>query len=169
MFISRISTQTEIGPIYCVPFENTPHKQECKLTFKRDFSNDDLVIYTFSSNEFIFLGYLVIDNMHISKSKYYSNFVLNQINLFNIVPTESLSKIECVHIAEWKFEEVLKQKEILYSIFNTLISAYAEEDYKVILWCDGNKNLIFYPLEIIIKLPLPSAISYFTEKFLEEL
>ena len=165
---TKITQQITIGDIYCIPYEYVPNKEDCNSLFNINFADDNIVLYTQIDGKIVFLGYVIIDHTHISKSVSYDFFVKKSINIGHINPTETLSNMGCVHIAEWKFDETLRQKDKLTSIFNTIITAYSSEEQKLQLWCDGRSDLIFYPIEKVCDTTLPSAVLYFTNAFLNE-
>ena len=142
-------------------------REKCFEEFPmRNFTNEFIAYYEEDDNVEV-LGYFLIKKEQITHSKYFDTFRFNCINIGGY-DTDALVEKKAYQIIEWYLKDELKDKQLLYAVFEIIIGLIGEPNNIVILWRDGKDDLEYYPIsndKYIQK--SHSAIMYFTLIFLQ--
>lgn len=134
-----------------------------KSLFK-EISDDSYVIYSPRDKENpLMLGYFILDKLPITTSKQYPYLLNNTLSQGGEDKTEEFRNLQTIHIAEWLFDESLKNKTALDQIFEliTLGGIIQNPQSRTLLWTDYS-TFLFYPFD---KMDRNRAIAYFVEGF----
>lgn len=159
-----------VGKVFVVPIENlnAVMRSQASSIFD-DISAGSFIIYTIiSENEVSVLGLFNLDNLPITESPRFSYLNANTVAANEKDSSDELERMPSIHISQWVFDNSLKNKVALNSIFQA-ITAYCNATSKnTMLWTDSN-DLYFYSLrQSDIPFGHNAAIGYFIEKFMNE-
>lgn len=160
-----------INEIMCVPFENLRLNdntyERCVQTLG-NIPDDAIIVYSPSEEGILVLGYYVLDDANMVTSKYYESLRNATKHFQGIDETNRIKKTECVHIKTWVFDNALKNKAHLNTILNCIVHFFPY-NRKHILWYDNKQGEIcFYPIYRGVVGGAISALSYFTNDFMNQ-
>ena len=166
----KLTDLDTVGKIFVVPIENLNNvmRSQASSVFG-DICAGSFIIYTIiSENEVSVLGYFNLDNLPITESPRFSYLNANTVAANEKDSSDELERMPSIHISQWVFDNSLKNKVALNSIFQA-ITAYCNATSKnTMLWTDSN-DLYFYPLrQSDIPFGHNAAIGYFIDKFMNE-
>lgn len=142
-------------------------REKCFEEFPmRNFTNEFIAYYEEDDNVEV-LGYFLIKKEQITHSKYFDTFRFNCINIGGY-DTDALVEKKAYQIIEWYLKDELKDKQLLYAVFEIIIGLIGEPNNIVFLWRDGKNELEFFPISNDkYKIKSEAAIIYFTKRFLQ--
>lgn len=168
----ELNPNANINEIMCIPFENLRLNdktyEKCVEVFKNDILDDATIIYSPSEEGIVVLGYYVLDSANMVTSKYYESLRSAMKCFCDKDETNRIRNTECVHIKTWVFDNALRNKAYLNIIISCIIHSCPYER-KHILWYDNSQGEIcFYPISRGVVGANISALTYFTNDFMNQ-
>lgn len=144
--------------LMCSPFENlnAQHQQKCRLAFGDVELQNSTIVYSSMADDIVVLGYYILDDANITLSNNYDTFRKFSIRFNNGDPTATLIEMPCVHIMEWVFDNVLRERDRIINIVHNIVFNCAIKG-QYIVWFDNNRGWLSY---YIISNDLPDSLSY---------
>ena len=167
---NQITDLDTVGKIFVVPIENLNNVMRGQASsIFGDINAGSFIIYTIiSENEASVLGYFNLDNLSITESPRFAYLNANTIAVNKKDSSDELERMPSIHISQWVFDNSLKNKSALNSIFQAITAFCYATSENTMLWTDSN-DLYFYPLrQSDIPFGHNAAIAYFIDKFMNE-
>lgn len=159
-----------VEKLFVVPIENLSIvlKNQAFSIFD-DIKADSFIIYMITSeDEVSVLGYFNLDNLPITESPRFAYLNANTVAANEMDSSNELERMPSIHISKWVFDNSLKNKVALNSIFQTITAFCNATSKNTMLWADSN-DLYFYPLkQTDIPFGHNAAIGCFIDKFMNE-
>ena len=166
----KLTDLDTIGKIFVVPVENlnSVMRNQASSVFG-DINDGSFIIYTIiPENKVSFLGCFNLDNLPITESPRFPYLNTNTVAANEKDSSEELERMPSIHISHWVFDNSLKNKVALNSIFQAITTFCNAASKNTMLWTDSN-DLYFYPLrQSDIPFGHNAAIGYFIDKFMNE-
>lgn len=105
-----------------------------------------IIVYSDQMELQIHLGYICLKKCNMTLSPLYEALRYNTVSFGMEDKTNDLKQIDCYKIEDWRFDIVLKGKEVLEMIFYLIATLLSKKDKIVILWREKNSELDYYPI-----------------------
>ena len=117
----------------------------------------------------LLLGYYVLDRLSITNSSFFSTLCENTKNVNCVDLTSEFYRKPSIHISSWMFDEAIRNKRALNTIFRSMTQYCDTNADLTFLWTDTDTTeLLFYPLEKSDgENDNRNAVNYFRMKFLK--
>lgn len=142
-------------------------REKCAIEFPMHNFTSEYIVYYEEEDNIEVLGYFLIKEEKITHSKYYDKLRLDCIN-YGGYDTDALVEKKAYQLIELYIKDEFKDEKSVYSVFEIITELIGELNNTVILWRDGEGEIVFYPItNDEYKFTSDSACTHFTESFLK--
>ena len=155
--------------IYRFSSLNEECQQQVIFKYKDSIINNPLFIVVDINGQAVVMGYILLTPNTIRNAVGY-NALIQRSQFWGNVDESIFCQSSCYEIIDYSFENDIRRKDILFTIFKEIESIIAKTNEIVLLWRNKGKEVDYYPInaESDIRLLNPSFAEHFACSFLDE-